>query len=601
MSFEKSMPGKGIAKSAIKTVTANRNPNRQVVVGKTPEEESAEKKENDAELRAKFDETVAREFSTGKSSFQQFQQLQQQNQLAQLAAMNRSGGASGIPQMPQMPSGGSGGSGSTPKSNGGSTPKSGGSSGSTSKPQTHSLKKPDLIDEEKSQPKAQATKPTEAPKINPLSKPGQSQNSNEDSEQPRSQTSEKASFSAPKLAQGIADDANRISELRGFENPEHSQELSNRIASTYTQNQDKHSLGDAGVRRLVSHGIPFNEERFKPENSLEQNNEISNELISSKNINQMKIFHEGREMGKHYKQLGFSIGDYSQLTARQYKDSFKEIKQAKEDRNAFLEGPKTPDTIAKENSRSDKQALVLLPEKGAAEFDMSREMEDLKKLGFTPVFAQLDNENNLKTIGEDGTRTPIKKLADDMGGFGLVVLGGHGSNAKTPGIGLGNPTKEASLEKAYLDKTDFKDDSGIVSFFKDTSILKEGGTLASCSCSFTGSDEKRGADHIKPEESLAAIIGEVRPDADILGAFDEVYASNSKYTLDDEGKLQNPTMRRLDEPSITDELLAQVESTQELTKTDSALDNLDDMFADDYADDDSAADILDEILDDEVD
>lgn len=566
MSFEKSMPGKsGIAKSAIKTVTANRNPNRQIVVGKTPEEESKDKEEKDSDLRSRFDQVIAQEFSQGKNSFQQFQQRNQQNQMAQLAAMQQAGAGAGMPQiqMPKIPSGGGASSGSSKNSG-----------SSQSKPQNQNITKPNLVDDSKNKPQVQ--KP-DTPKINPLSKPGQTNNNDKEVEKSRSATNQEQN-SNPKLAQAVASDANRISELRGFENPEQSRALSQTMLNGYTQNSDKHSLSDAGVRRLVNHNIPFNPSLFNPQNTAKQNDELSNKLISTRNETALAKLHEGPKLAEHYKSLGFKRGDYSQQTAKQFKESFNYIQEVKNN----------------PSSRSEKQALILLPEKGAAQFDMVNEVEDLKKLGFTPVFAQIDSEKGLHTKNEDGSKTPIKKLADDLGGFDLVVLGGHGQNSKTPGIKFGeeskitdpkNSTQIAKAEKSFLDRTDFKDDKGVVDFFKDRSILKEGGTLASCSCSFTGSSEDRGKDHIKPEESLASIIEGIRPDADVLGAFDEVYASDSKYSLDEDGKLQNPTMRRLDEPEVTEESLQLVASNQEQTKEDTALDMLDDIFAEDYADD----------------
>ena len=74
--------------------------------------------------------------------------------------------------------------------------------------------------------------------------------------------------------------------------------------------------------------------------------------------------------------------------------------------------------------------------------------------------------NGLKLYNDDGSKTPIKKLADDVGGFGLLVMGGHGQNSKTPAIRFGDKPDSSNIktseqlaqaEKAYLDKTDFED------------------------------------------------------------------------------------------------------------------------------------------------
>ena len=584
MSFERSLPGtgKGIAKSAIKTVTANRNPNRQIIKGLSPEEEAKEKEEKDSDLRAKFEETVAREFSTsGKSSLQLLQQSQQQSQLAQLMAQSRNNlGASPQIQAPKIPSS----SGNAARSNNNSGP-------SQSKPESHSLKKPDLVDNRPQTNKPETKKP-DISKINPLEKPGQPQNSkaNQDFEQPRSLAPDKPT--TPKLAQAVADDVSRINndviDDRKFKKLAGDAQT---MSGSYTQNSDKHSLGEAGIRRLVAHSIPFEPSSFDPKNTREQNDEISNKLVSSSNQTALAKLGDGKELATHYRSLGFKSGDYSQLTAKQFKESFNDIKEAKTQREAFIAGPKTPEAMAKEDARSDKQVLVLLPEKGAAQFDMSREVQDLKKLGFTPVFAQVDHENNLKVLNNDGTRTPIKQLADSLGGFGGGVIGGHGQNSKTAAIKFGeefkitdasNPEQIAKAEKSFLDAVDFRDDKGIKDFFQDKSIFKEGAWLAVCSCSATGSKESR-EDYIKSEESIAAIIKGVRPDLDVLGAFDEVYASDSKYTLDDDSKLQNPTMRRLEEPEITDDLLAQLDIADEpeVQDVDDLLDSLDIGFGDD--------------------
>jgi hypothetical protein len=167
-------------------------------------------------------------------------------------------------------------------------------------------------------------------------------------------------------------------------------------------------------------------------------------------------------------------------------------------------------------------------------------------------------------------------------------MGGHGQNSKTPAIRFGlakaeNPDK-TNAEMAYLDPSDLAYGTAVREFFEDKGILKEGATIASCSCSFTGSKESRGPDHIKPEESMAAVIQEIRPDADVMGAFDEVFASNSKYTLDENGKLQNPTMRRLEESPLEQETVdkvAQADFDKTLEETESFLDNLSDFFEED--------------------
>ena len=115
--------------------------------------------------------------------------------------------------------------------------------------------------------------------------------------------------------------------------------------------------------------------------------------------------------------------------------------------------------------------------------------------------------------------------------------------------------------------------------------MKEGGTLVGCSCSFTGSDPSR-ENHISPERSLAAQLGEIRPDADILGIFDEKKASESSYMVDANGRLQNPSMNRLVEPEEPEQdAFASIDALEEqMSDLDNHLDNLDDMFADDYAD-----------------
>lgn len=576
MSLKDSLPGTsgGVAKSAtIKSVTANRNPNRTPTDARPQEEIDAEKRKANEDLRADFHETVAREYGSKDNSFQQFQRSQQQNPMAQLAAMQQAGAGAAMPQMPSMPN--------IPNSNPSKSDNS--NSSNPRSPQSQEIKKPDLID----------NKP-ESPKINPLQKPGLPNNSNSDQkpdenlERSRSQDNPKRSEDIARLPQAIAHDADRLAELRGL-TPGESRAQSQALLNGYKNNPDKHSLEPSEVRRLVNHGIAFNENNFNPNNSAADNDKQINGLISSHNRAGLSKLSQANQIAQHYKELGFSKDDYSQLTAKQFKESFDDTKQAKADREAFMAGPKTPEAIAKENSRTDKQALILLPEKGATEFDMTREVADLKKLGFTPVFAQIDSENGLKLYNDDGSKTPIKKLADDVGGFGLVVMGGHGQNSKTPAIRFGDKPDSSNIktseqlaqaEKAYLDKTDFEDDKGITAFFQDRSILKENGTLASCSCSFTGSKETR-EDHIKPEESLAKIFEELRPDADVFGAFDEVHV-HGEFKLADDGRLEHTTMRRLDEPELSEDQLVASRSDVETSDIDSLLESLDIDFADDY-------------------
>jgi hypothetical protein len=568
MSLKDSLPGTsgGVAKSAIKTVTANRNPNRTPTEARPQEEIDTEKKEANEALRADFHETVAREFASKNNSFKQFQKNQQQNPLAMLAGMNNNTGAA-MPPMPNLPN--------IPNSKG-----SGNSNSSSPKaPQSQEIKKPDLINNK-----------TESPRISPLQTPGQSNNSSSDQnlEEPRSQDNSKRSEDIARLPQYISLDADRVAPLRGL-SPGESRAQSQIVLNSYKNNNDKHSLNPSEVRRLVAHGIPFNENYFNPKNSDTENDKQINGLISAHNLAGLSKLGQANQIAQHYKELGFSKGDYSQLTAKQFKESFDDTKQAKADREAFMAGPKNQEAIAKENSRTDKQALILLPEKDATEFDMTREVADLKKLGFTPVFAQIDNENGLKLYNDDGSKTPIKKLADDVGGFGLVVMGGHGQNSKTPAIRFGDKPDSSNIkkseqlaqaEKAYLDKTDFEDDKGIKAFFQDRSILKEGGTLASCSCSFTGSSDTR-ENYIKPEESLAKIFEELRPDADVFGAFDEVHV-HGEFKLADDGRLEHTTMRRLDEPELSEDQLVASRSEVETTDIDSLLASLDIGFDDDY-------------------
>jgi hypothetical protein len=551
MSFKDSLPGTsgGVAKSAIKTVTANRNPNRTPTEAKPQEEIDAEKREANEALRADFHETVAREFASKNNSLKQFQRSQQ-NPLAMLASMPNSQG--------------SGNSNS-------STPKA---------PQNQEINKPDLIDNK-----------TESPRISALQKPWQSNNSSSDQnlEKSRSQDNSKRSEDAIKLPKVLAHDAERLAELRVLSTGD-SRAQSQTLLNSYKNNNDKHSLDPSAVRRLVAHGIPFNEEKFNPKNSAAENDKTINEIISEHNTSALAKLSEAQKIGNFYLELGFSKKnhDYSQLTAKQFKESFDDTKQAKADRETFMAGPKTPEAIAKENSRTDKLALILLPEKGATEFDMTREVADLKRLGFTAVFTQIDNENGLKLYNDDGSKTPIKKLADDVGGFGLLVMGGHGQNSKTPAIRFGDKPDSSNIktseqlaqaEKAYLDKTDFEDDKGIKAFFQDKSILKEGGTLASCSCSFTGSSSTR-ENYIKPEQSLAKIFEELRPDADVLGAFDEV-DPHGEFKLAANGRLEHTTMRRLDEPEVKEDLIASSENDVKTSDFDKLLANLDIGF-DDY-------------------
>jgi hypothetical protein len=356
MSFKHSAPGtgKGIVKSAIAQtgvgkVSANRNPNRTPAEVQSPEEIEEEKKEKDAELRRQFDQQVAREFSTGDTSLQRLRQQQnQQNQMAQLAALGNQG-AAGAFQMPQIPNFGGGQRRNNNQQQGNNT-------GSVGGAQRSNPTSPPARPNSPEQNRPEHTRP----RINPLQQPGQGNgNTTERQQGPKPNI---AQTDAPQdkinLPEAVALDAERLGNARDPKAPDPQS-----IVQSYVQNADQHSLRPSDVRRLASHGIPFRESFFKPENSLKENEAVVNKLISTRNETALSKLSNNTEIASHYKEMGFSRGDYSQLTARQFKDSFEYIEKVRNNPDA----------------RSDKQALVLLPEKGATEFDMSREMQDLKK------------------------------------------------------------------------------------------------------------------------------------------------------------------------------------------------------------------------------
>ena len=204
------------------------------------------------------------------------------------------------------------------------------------------------------------------------------------------------------LASIISRDADRLANLRNTSNldsheaKEKSRSVSHNILNTYKQNSDKHSLSPSEQRRLTNHNIPFNTSIFNAQHTPEQNHRLVNKTISTQNEIKLAKLNYGKELASHYKSLGFTRGDYSQLTAKQFKESFDYIKRFKEN----------------SNSKAKKHALVLLSKKDLVQFDMTTKVEDIKELGFQPIFAQqLNTEANPK----------LTAIAKKLQGFDLIV------------------------------------------------------------------------------------------------------------------------------------------------------------------------------------
>ena len=100
------------------------------------------------------------------------------------------------------------------------------------------------------------------------------------------------------------------------------------------------------------------------------------------------------------------------------------------------------------------------------------------------------------------------------------------------------------FEKIYFDDSDLKEkDSPIRAAFQDENIFAKNAQLVSLSCNFCGATgiDKHGDPVKKPvaaKDSMAAALGELRPDMDISGSHGRS-KTDGLFSVDDEGKIDH--------------------------------------------------------------
>jgi hypothetical protein len=358
-----------------------------------------------------------------------------------------------------------------------------------------------------------------------------------------------------------------VARVRGEEDPSsrsRSLALLNEYGSKYDLSKNDKAQNDA-TRRLVMHGVELKDfEAVKSANPSKSPGELASLAISQKNERELSQTNEGSEALKFLKEMGFDKDELHQITSKQALDMYKDYKEAKEE---HTNNPEDTD-------RQSKQALVLVSN-NHPEFDLSGELTGLMKhQGIERVFVmQIDNEDMLKKGG------PISKLAQEVGGFGLLVDGGHGAKDKA-GIIFGRPQDLKPGEddsKRTLYASDLVNKPEIQNLYKDESVFLKGFSHVSLSCNFAGGDK------IKAEDSMQATFQSLRPDANINGPSGEVPSFARFETID--GKLYHSNIKGDDGQLAELNLLSSTRSEEDsFARSDNNIDNIDISFADDDID-----------------
>jgi hypothetical protein len=358
-----------------------------------------------------------------------------------------------------------------------------------------------------------------------------------------------------------------VARVRGEEDPSsrsRSLALLNEYGSKYDLSKNDKAQNDA-TRRLVMHGVELKDfEAVKSANPSKSPGELASLAISQKNERELSQTNEGSEALKFLKEMGFDKDELHQITSKQALDMYKDYKEAKE------EHTKNPE----DTDRQSKQALVLVSN-NHPEFDLSGELTGLMKhQGIERVFVmQIDNEDMLKKGG------PVSQLAEKVGGFGLLVDGGHGAKDKA-GIIFGRPQDLKPGEddsKRTLYASDLVNKPEIQNLYKDESVFLKGFSHVSLSCNFAGGDK------IKAEDSMQATFQSLRPDANINGPSGEVPSFARFETID--GKLYHSNIKGDDGQLAELNLLSSMRSEEDsFARSDNNIDNIDISFADDDID-----------------
>jgi hypothetical protein len=332
-------------------------------------------------------------------------------------------------------------------------------------------------------------------------------------------------------------DADRLCETRA-KSKEDSRTMSLHLLAPFLALAKEHSLSENQLRRLVAHNIKYQAGIFAKEYSFDENNQKINEIISLQNQTLMTKLGNARVIASHYKAYGFNRGDYSQLRAKQYSESISYLNHVQ--------------TIQNENEtdrqlRISKQALIVLPKQGNSDFDFCKEVEDLKRLNYNPLFIQINNKEELYLFDENDHETFLKQLGNAIGGFGLLVVTGFGENGSTQQVNFSNDINNQANNN--LSKADFKDLTKSIDFILDKTFLSEHGSFVCLANGFTGTKAQEGKEHITPKDSMASLVKWIRPDLDIQGCFDD-FSNFESIFYEKEGRLEHSLTRRLDEEEL---------------------------------------------------
>lgn len=311
-----------------------------------------------------------------------------------------------------------------------------------------------------------------------------------------------------------------------------SMSLLNEYGNKYDLSANTEKLNVA-TRRLAYHGVDlkdFEAVKNAAENRGRSIPEVASIAISRKNEEELSKTTEGKIALDFNRTMGFGKDQLHQITANQATENLRSFMKGYNERSEFnkLENP-SPEQKAAEETRQGKQALILISD-NHAEFDISGELAGLMKhKGIENIFVmQVNGEDMLKADG------PIKQLADKVGGFGLLVDGGHGGkeNASILFGNKSNPIAGQTTEEMRLEPHDLKEGSSIAQLYQDKDVFKEGFTHISLSCNFAGNDK------IDQKDSMQAAFQDLRKDANIYGPKGEV-PSFASFSTNSNGQLEH--------------------------------------------------------------
>lgn len=383
-------------------------------------------------------------------------------------------------------------------------------------------------------PGSNRPKPIEKPEQNPVRR-------KEFSDQAK--PAEKQNTLPDNLRDLVRADSERLHGKNDIESTSRSMSLINEYGRRYNLASNSTEEKDA-FRRLVMHGVGSGDvEAIKadPKNSGKPISELASLAISSKNERELSQSPEGRETLKFFEELGFGKGELHQISSNQALEMYQNFK---------------------EGDKSSPSALFVVSN-NHPEFDITKEIDSFKKnTGIQNVFiAQFDSDEPKSVMGK------VQELADRVGPFSTLLPGGHGGT-ETASILFGNKTGTDN-EKIRLDPND-KSDSGIVNFYQNKDIFKEGVSIIGLACNFSGNEK------IKEEDSMKAFFQELRPDANVHGS--KGLVSSFAYFYEEGGQVKHSN---IDEPI---KIAALDSNSRSESSAKNSMDNLTINFDNDFED-----------------